>query len=195
MTTTLKKQLKFAIRRILSISVRKRVVCGPNVVFYHNAKVHNPLNDPKKIRIGNQSHIYGELHVFGYGGEIIMGKRCFVGEGTRIWSGNRIVIGDDVLISHNVNIVDTNSHEIDYLERAAGFEKIVTEGHPVGPVKINTAPIIIGDNVWINFNCIILKGVNIGNGAIIGAGTIVTKDVPAFALVAGTPARIIKFVN
>ncbi|MDP9080667.1 MAG: acyltransferase [Bacteroidota bacterium] len=190
-----KKKIKYIIRRILSIPVRRKVTAASNVVFYAGVKIYNLLNDPSKITIGEQSHINGELHIFGYGGEINIGKRCYVGEGTRIWSGDKIVIGDDVLISHNVNIIDTNSHEINYLERAAGFFQIITSGHPNKAVNVNTAPIIIGDNAWINFNSIILKGVTIGNGAIIAAGSVVTKDVPPFALVGGSPAKIIKYVN
>ncbi|NVO02172.1 MAG: hypothetical protein HXX09_05670 [Bacteroidetes bacterium] len=58
--------------------------------------------------------------------------------------------------------------------------------------NIITAPIIINDFVWINFNAIILKGVTIGEGAIIAAGAVVTKDVPPFTLVGGNPARVIK---
>jgi acetyltransferase-like isoleucine patch superfamily enzyme len=192
---SLKKKLKYIIRRILSIPIRRKVTAASNVVFYNGVKVHNLLNNPSKIMIGDQSHINGELHVFGYGGEIIIGKRCYIGEGTRIWSGNKIIIGNDVLISHNVNIMDTNSHEIDHLERAAGFFQIITDGHPNEAVNVNTAPIIIGDNAWINFNSIILKGVTIGKGAIIAAGSVVTKDVPSFALVGGSPAKVIKYVN
>ena len=57
----------------------------------------------------------------------------------------------------------------------------------------NAKNIIIEDDVWIGFNCIILKGVRIGKGAIIGAGTIITKDVPSHAVIVGNPAKIIKY--
>jgi acetyltransferase-like isoleucine patch superfamily enzyme len=62
----------------------------------------------------------------------------------------------------------------------------------VGGKNSNTMPIIIGDNVWIGMNCIILKGVTIGDGAIIAAGSVVNKDIPPRALAAGAPARVIK---
>jgi len=192
---TLKKAIKYIIRRILSFPIRRKVTASTTSVFYSNSRVYNLLNNPRKIMIGDQSHINGELHLFGYGGEIIIGDRCFIGEGTRIWSGNKITIGNNVLISHNVNIMDTNSHELNHQERAIGFLQIITEGHPKKAVNINTAPIVISDNAWINFNCTILKGVTIGKGAIIAAGTLITKDVPPFALVGGNPARIIKYVD
>ncbi|TKT87649.1 acyltransferase [Dyadobacter frigoris] len=186
------KKVKYLIRRILSVNIRRKMNASSSAVFYLSTKVFNLLNDPTKIVVGDQTFVRGELHVFGYGGEITIGNRCFIGEGSRIWSGNKISIGNDVLISHNVNIIDTNSHEMDHIERAEGFVHLINVGYPKGPVNINTAPIIIGNNVWINFNSIILKGVNIGDGAIIAAGSLVTKDVPAFTVVGGNPARVIK---
>lgn len=57
---------------------------------------------------------------------------------------------------------------------------------------MNIAPVKISDKVWIGFNSIILKGVTIGEGAVVGAGSVVTKDVPAWTVVAGNPARIIR---
>ena len=186
------KKLKLLVRRILTFGIRRKMVASSSAVFYSSTKVFNLLNDPSKISVGDQSYVRGELHVFGYGGQISIGKRCFVGEGTRIWSGNNVQIGNDVLISHNVNIIDTNSHETDHIERAEGFSHLISKGFPTGSVNINTAPITIGNYVWINFNSIILKGVTIGEGAIIAAGSLVTKDVPPFTLVGGNPARMIK---
>ncbi|RFA25156.1 hypothetical protein CAI21_19880 [Alkalilimnicola ehrlichii] len=56
----------------------------------------------------------------------------------------------------------------------------------------DVAPVIIEDDVWIGNNCIVLKGVRIGRGAIVGAGAVVTKDVPAYCIVGGNPARVLK---
>ena len=165
------------------------------MIFYKNVKIYNLQNDRNKIKIGQQTHIYGELHIFWYGGEIQIGERCFVGEYTKIWSGNRITIGHDVLISDNVHIVDTNSHEMNHIERAEGYLNIINFGHTDKQTNINTAPITIGNYAWINFNSIILKGVTIGEGAIVAAGSVVTKDVPPFALVGGNPAKVIKYLN
>lgn len=163
--------------------------------FYHEAKVYNFQNDKTKIDVSNQTHVKGELLIFGNGGAIIIGERCFIGENSRIWSANKIIIGNDVLISHNVNIMDTNSHELNDVERANGFMQIINSGHSKQPGNILTAPISIGNNAWIGFNSIILKGVVIGNGAIIAAGSVVTKDVPPYTIVAGNPAKIIKENN
>ena len=61
--------------------------------------------------------------------------------------------------------------------------------------NVNSAPITICDDAWIGMNCIILKGVTIGEGAIVGAGSVVTKDVPAWTVVAGNPARVVKKIS
>lgn len=83
-----------------------------------------------------------------------------------------ITIGDDVLISENVTIRDSDNHNL--------------QGSKV------TAPIVIQDRVWIGMNAIILKGVTIGEGAVVAAGAVVTHDVPAHTLVAGVPAKVIR---
>jgi acetyltransferase-like isoleucine patch superfamily enzyme len=171
----------------------KQVSLGAKSSFYGVAKVYNPQNK-LDIVIGNNTHIRGELLNFKYGGKIRIGNNCYVGDGSRIWSGDSITIGDNVLISHNVNIVDTNAHEIDYIERSERYKDLLINGPWETKGIIKTSPILIKDYAWISFGAIILKGVTIGRGAIIAAGAVVTKDVPDYTLVAGNPAKHIKKV-
>ncbi|MBI3235973.1 MAG: acyltransferase [Bacteroidetes bacterium] len=173
----------------------KELILGKDSRVYPETRIHNFQQDVKKITVGDNSHIRGELLVFASGGEITIGNNSFVGEGSKIWSAEKICIGSNVLISHNVNIIDTNSHELDHLQRAEGFKQIVSQGHPKQKGAIESAKIIIEDYAWISFNAIILKGVTIGQGAIIAAGSIVTRDVPPFAVVAGKPAEIINYLK
>lgn len=164
--------------------------------FLDGAIVINLSNNINNIIIGKNSYINGELKTLIYGGKITIGENSYVGLSTKVWSGEHISIGNNVLISHNVHIIDTTSHEINHLERAESFSNTVEKGGNYtvkGSVK--TSPIIIEDYVWINFNVIILKGVTIGKGAIIAAGSVVTKDVQAFVLVGGNPAKVIKTLN
>lgn len=163
--------------------------------FYNESRIHNFQQNNKKIKVEGGSHIKGELLVFAYGGEIEIGKNSFIGEFSHVWSGEKIVIGNNVLISHNVNIIDTNSHEFNHIERAKTFKDIVTNGHPITKGSISTSPIIIKDYAWINFNSVILKGVTIGEGSIVAAGSVVTKDVPDYAIVGGNPAKILKYTT
>lgn len=87
---------------------------------------------------------------------------------------NKITIGENVLISSNVSIRDSDNHMINNQKESV------------------SAPIIIGNNVWIGMRSTILKGVTIGEGAIVAAGSIVTRNVPPYSLVAGIPAKVIK---
>lgn len=99
---------------------------------------------------------------------------------TRMWISNKLTIGDNVKIGACCLIIDTDAHQIDYMQRRKG------EGH------IKSAPITIGDDVWIGAHCIVLKGVTIGARSIIGAGSVVTKDIPADCIAAGNPCRVIR---
>lgn len=170
----------------------RQVVLEEGSRFYPEALVRNIFGEPRRIRIGKNSHIRGELVTFGHGGDISIGDNCYIGKNTSIWSGESIVIEDNVLISHNCNIIDSNSHEINHLDRARNFRLMIRQGHSKEKGNIITAPIVVREYAWISFNCCILKGVTIGRGAIVAAGSVVTRDVPDFVIVAGNPATIVK---
>jgi len=172
---------------------KKNVILGKGSEFSHSSRTINPSAKRENIIIGESSHIYGELLVFGYGGKIKIGSFSFIGDNSRIWSGESISIGDHVFISHNCNIFDTNSHETNYLERKESHLYRLKNNLTTNiKGNVETAAIVIEDQVWISFNVIILKGVRIGKGSIIAAGSVVTKDVEPFSLVAGNPAKLIK---
>lgn len=166
-------------------------VMGPGSKFYRQASVINLQKNRTKIRIGSNTHIRGELLIFPYGGEIQIGDTSYVGEGTRLWSGDKIIIGNHVGISHNVNIVDW-AHKTDHLERAKEFEQLFSKGHPTENEGIPTAPIVIENYVAIYANASIARGVRIGEGSVISAGSVVLSDVPPFTLMLGNPARPMK---
>jgi len=171
------------------------ITIGENSFLYPESRVCNMKENRDAIVIGVNTHIRGELMTMNYGGRIEIGDNCFVGEGSRIWSGESIKIGSDVLISHNVNIFDTDTHEINTIERAIGFRNLIKNGQPLEKGSIKTAQVVIEDNVWVSFNVIILKGVKIGKGSVIAAGSVITSDVPEFCVVAGNPAKIINQIN
>jgi acetyltransferase-like isoleucine patch superfamily enzyme len=148
----------------------------------------------EKIRVGKKSRITGDLLLLGNGGEIIIGDYCFLGPDSRIWSAKKITIGDRVLISHNVNIHDNISHSLNSIERHNDFVGHI-ENHPHENYDLREKEIIIEDDAWIGFNATVLKGVTIGKGAIVGANTVITKDVPPYAVVIGNPAKILKYTD
>ena len=114
-----------------------------------------------------------------YKGEISIGKYSLITPGVRIMSAEKIEIGDACMIAHGAYISDADWHGI--YDRA----------QPVGTTK----PINIKDNVWIGDSAIVCKGVTIGKNSIIGAGAVVTKDVPENCIYAGNPAKFIKKLN
>jgi len=158
---------------------------GPRVRFLDGGSVANIRGERGAVRIGAHSIIGGELLTFAHGGSIAIGEWCYVGAGTRIWSAAEIVIGDRVLVSHGVNIHDSDSHPRDPGARHQQFVAIARHGHPRFITGIAAAPVKIGDDAWIGFNATVLKGVTIGARSIVGAGSIVTRDVPPDSLYIG----------
>lgn len=163
--------------------------------FYEYARISNNLNNPSAIKIGSNSHIKGELLVFGHGGNISIGSYCYVGENTRIWSAKKIEIGDRVLISHGVNIFDNLIHPIDPELRHKQFVSIITVGQPKQITTLDEKEVKIGNDVLIGAMSIILRGITIGECSIVGAGSVVTKDIPPYTIVAGNPARVIHEIS
>jgi acetyltransferase-like isoleucine patch superfamily enzyme len=157
----------------------------------HTARIRNALGDSSQIVVGANSHVRGELMIFAHGGRISIGEWCYVGVGTRIWSGASIDIGNRVLISHSVNIFDNLTHPIRASDRHAQAKQIFTKGHP-SDIFLDDKPVKIGDDAWIGACAIIMRGVTVGQGGIVAAGAVVTKDVPAYSIVAGNPAVVVR---
>jgi acetyltransferase-like isoleucine patch superfamily enzyme len=172
---------------------RPTCVKHPSARLHPPARIINAGNSSKLIQIGAESIIKGELFVFRHGGRISIGKSCYIGEGTRVWSASSIHIGDRVMVSHSVNIFDSMTHPLDPRERARHFDQIATSGHPAS-IDLGERPVRIEDDAWIGAAAIVLRGVTIGRGAVVGAGSVVTRDVPPYGLVAGNPARLIRYL-
>lgn len=172
--------------------VRKRRCCVvlEGAVLYPSSRISNN-QVRERIIVGSHSRVLAILETLGHGGSIEIGSNCFIGENTRIWSATSVKIGDRVLISHDVNIHDSNSHSISAASRARHFQQIFSGGHPKYLTDVPTEKIVIKNDAWIGFGASVLKGVTIGEGAIVGAHSMVTKDVAPYAIVVGNPARVI----
>jgi acetyltransferase-like isoleucine patch superfamily enzyme len=180
--------LDYMARRLLG---RPTCVVAGGAKLYRSARIRNASGRDHHIRVGSRSMILGELLTFAHGGQIQIGEWCYVGEGTRIWSASRITIGDRVLIAHSVNIFDNLTHPVGAGARHQQFQRIVTSGHPK-EIDLGELAINISSDAWIGANAIILRGVTIGMGGIVGAGAVVTKNVPPYTIVAGNPAHPIR---
>lgn len=113
-----------------------------------------------------------------FGKNITLGKDVFINSGCHFQDQGGILIGDGTMIGHNV-VLATINHDLD----------------PKNNRKNHYAPITIGKHVWIGSNATVLAGVSIGDWAVVGAGAVVTKDVPPKSVVGGIPARIIKMIE
>jgi acetyltransferase-like isoleucine patch superfamily enzyme len=200
-TWPMRKLVGFLVWVIDQHKLDKEIAFRNNAALIHldaklfNTRIDNNQEVKNKIKISAHTLIQSaHLLIYKHGGEITIGEHCFVGEGTKIWSGSKIHIGNRVLISHGVNIQDNNSHPLNSEKRAEDFEYIYNYGLPA-QANYNDKPIFIEDDAWIGFNAVVMKGVTVGKGAIIGAGSMVTKDVPPYAIVIGNPSRIIGYTN
>ena len=117
------------------------------------------------------------IRTVNHGAKIVIGDNVGI-SGCTISSGESITIGNWVLIGSGAVISDGDAHPIDPEERCAGYG---------GKRK----PIVIEDDVFIGARAIILKGVTIGRGSVVGAGAVVTKDIPAYSIVVGNPAKVV----
>lgn len=157
----------------------------------HTARIKNAFGDSDRIVIGGNSHIRGELMTFGHGGRISIGEWCYVGEGSRIWSAASITIGNRVLISHSANIFDSLTHPLQASARHQQVRQIFEHGHP-RKMSLEENPVRICDDAWIGAGAFVLRGVTVGEGGVVAAGAVVTKDVPPYSIVAGNPAVVVR---
>jgi len=152
------------------------------------------------FEVGRDCVVSGHFVLEKDSGKFRIGDSTFIGGGSFI-SIDRIEIGSDVMISWGCTFIDNDAHSLVSAERAddvKDWKRGIDEGK-VGAYKnwknVEHAPILVKDKAWIGFNSIILKGVTIGEGAVVGAGSVVTKDVPDYAVVGGNPAKIIRYTT
>lgn len=136
----------------------------------HNRTSAKKVFDANKVSVGNET--YGSLIVYNYSSDQEFLK-----------------IGSYVSISADVKFILGGNHIMDRLSTFP-FDTFFYE---LGDVSTTKGPITIGDDVWIGMNSIILSGVTVGQGAVIAAGSVVTKDIPPYAIVAGAPAKVIRY--
>ncbi len=151
------------IREGAAIIIKEGVSLGSKNSYYH-LNMHSPVK------------LYADRP----------GATITIGERTRVWGScihaySAITIGKKCLIAANCQIIDGSGHDLSFDDVA---NRINTTG--------NSSPIVIEDYVWIGANSIILPGVTIGKGSVIGAGSIVTKDIPAMVVASGNPAKVVR---
>lgn len=146
------------------------------LVNYYNYSHVAPL---RAMKIGPGAAISPNVY-FSNPERITAGRGLRLGAHCKLWAGpgtGRIVLGDDVLFGPEVMITAANYR--------------FNDGHPVNDQAMDEGDVVIGNDVWLGTRVMVLPGVTIGDGAIVGAGSVVTKDIPAMAVAVGVPARIV----
>ena len=143
------------------------------------------ISGPVKIYLGDDVRLSGRSSISG--GRILsepefrVGNRTFIGHGCHFAVGNSITIGDDVLIAGGCCVCDYSGHPVDPKKRIAGVQ--------VDPSEVR--PVRIENKCWLGRGSTILPGVTIGEGAVVGACAVVTKDVPPGTICVGNPSRVL----
>jgi galactoside O-acetyltransferase len=178
-------------KNILSLYNLKKINCiSKNTNLFCLIEKRNSVS---QINIGNNCLINGRLVTETAHSKINIKNNVFVGGKTIIDCKDEIIIEDDVLVSYECIIIDHDSHSLDVNERKHDLSRF--RNSEMRWNEVCSKKITIKKNAWICARSIILKGVTIGKGSIVGAGSVVTKDVEDYTLVVGNPAIFKKKLN
>ena len=156
----------------------KRIAIGDGCQFEAGVILRANTDTEPGIAIANDVSIKEYAVVNANTGRISIGARSWIGPYCLIYGNGNVRIGEDVLIAAHSSI-NTVSHVMRDTDS------------PINAQGIYCDPVTIEDDVWIGLNCTILQGITIGRGSVVGAGAVVTKDLPPWSVAMGVPARIV----
>lgn len=154
------------------------IVCFPYDTLMNTQSIHIGANTMISGHVALSAG-WGPVHHGLHERVVVIGDRCLIGRGSSVVGHRLIEIGDDVWTGHNVHITDMN-HGYEDLDR------------PISQQNQPEAPVSIGSGSWLGHNTVVLPGVTIGEHVVVGAGSIVTSDLPSFSVAVGSPARVIR---
>lgn len=196
----MRELINYLLNTIFGTKLRflRKVSMGKNTKLLPHFSYSNNGN-PNKILIGDECMLSVRIIAEGLDAYFKFGNRVYIGKSLIICKSG-IEFGDNIMVAWGVTFYDHDSHSLDHINRRKDITQQIfdyknyngkfTKNKNWGVV--NSKPIKICDDVWIGMNAVILKGVTIGEGAIIAAFAVVTKDVPPFSVVAGNPGVIMK---
>lgn len=159
----IRKSLSFAAAPPILMNAREIMVFGPNISIGKNVFMYGPVR-LTSVKAGAHE------------GQISIGNSVLITPGVRVSSARSIVIGDHCMLGNHCYLMDSDWHDI--------YDRNIIVGH--------ARPVVLEENVWVGDSAIICKGVRVGRNSVIGAGSVVRRNVPANTVVAGNPARVVR---
>ncbi|MDB5137974.1 MAG: thiogalactoside acetyltransferase [Mucilaginibacter sp.] len=201
------KLLNYILNKIIGVQRRYKhaLQADSSARFLPNFKiVKNRISGKQnnKILIGKECLLGVQIILETPDAKVSIGDRVYIGNSTII-AKTSISLGNDILVAWGVTFYDHDSHSLDVSDRdddiRQTYKDFINERGNYLKNKnldvVNSKPIRICDHAWIGVDAMILKGVTVGEGAIVGARSVVTKDVPPYTVVAGNPAKVVKHLN
>lgn len=197
------KIINYLLNKILGVTKRyKAGLTAGDSKFLPNFSINYNRStgvQSHKVNIGDHCLLGVSIYLETPAAKVIIGNRVYMGNSSII-AKTSIILGDDIMVAWGVTFYDHDSHSLDYRNRDLDikqtyFDYINEKGNYLKNKNwdvVNSAPIKIENHAWIGAEAMILKGVTVGEGAIIGARSVVTKDVPPYCVVAGNPAKVVK---
>ena len=178
----------------------KSVIAHKSTRFMRNFNITNAKKN--RVVVGKDCLIDLGIIFEGEGCEVIIGDRVYIGN-SKIICRNKVVFEDNILVSWGVTFYDHNSHSLNHLDRRIDIQSAVN-GYRLSKMKflknkdwstVKSGEIVVKKDSWIGMDALILKGVTIGEGSIVAARSVVSKDVPPFTVVAGNPAKVVRHLK
>jgi len=175
---------------------KNKMECHESTKFLPNYSI---IGSGKKIKIGKSNLLGVNIILENDQAEVTIGNNVYIGN-SKIICKNKIVLGNNILIAWGVTLYDHDSHSVGVEDRRndikQAYSDFINEKRNYLANKnwdvVNSKPIIVEDDVWLGMESLILKGVTIGEGSIVAARSVVTKDVAPYTVVAGNPAKEVK---
>jgi acetyltransferase-like isoleucine patch superfamily enzyme len=154
-----------------------RIAIGKGCRIARQALIRANTNDQRGVRLGDHVSVQENVLINANRGHVVLGDRSWLGPGSIVYGNGGVEIGRDVMVASQCAI-NTVSHYSDRTDT------------PMNRQGTYCDPVVLEDDVWVGTAAVILQGVRVGRGSIIGAGAVVTRDIPPYSIAVGVPARV-----
>jgi galactoside O-acetyltransferase len=166
---------------------------GKNTTIHNcSISIHDAQPGFENITIGEDCAIEGKIVLHSNKARLKIGNRTFIGSNAMIFCYDSIEIGDDVQFSWDCTVIDSNAHSLNSEERKNDVLDWKKGPQYKNWSVVRNRPVVIGNCCWIGFRSIIMKGVELGDGCVVAAGSVVTKNFEPYSVIGGNPAAFIK---